>query len=102
MKLPLQKEWEKRLKTLSEIQKNMDKAWEFYSKRDRLIDKSKKLLSEAQKAKDKGAQLSNEGLKLHINIQKRWTVEVRKVYGNIKIEWKSGECHLENGEIYKP
>jgi hypothetical protein len=37
------------------------------------------------------------------------TLEFIEIYGNIKLEWKnwheekqSYECHLENGEIYKP
>ena len=50
-----------------------------------------------------------EGDKLRAEGDKLWAEGILEVYGNIKIEWKtwhedsrSYECHLENGEIFKP
>jgi len=34
--------------------------------------------------------------------RQRWVNRVREIYGkDITLEWKNGEYHLSNGEIYK-
>ena len=48
-------------------------------------------------------------MKLRAEGDKLWAESIIEAYGNIKIEWKnyssekdSYECHLENGDVYKP
>jgi hypothetical protein len=55
-----------------------------------------------------GNKLRAEGDKLRAEGDKLWAEAVLEVYRNIKLEWKyikeknDYECHLENGEIFKP
>ncbi len=66
-----------------------------WNKGSKLLDASNKLLAE-------GGMLQKEA-------QKFWVDAVSEVYGDIKIDWgnwsdekQDCECHLGNGEIFKP
>ena len=61
------------------------------------------------KLRAEGNKLRAEGNKLWAEGDKLWAEGILEAYGNIKLEWKnwdsdkeSYECHLENGEIFKP
>ena len=54
-------------------------------------------------------QLRAEGDKLRAEGNKLWAETILEFCGNIKLEWKNYndekkdyECHLENGEVFKP
>jgi hypothetical protein len=83
----LQKAWEKRLKLLV-------KGRKLYVEGDKLYVEGRKLYVEGDKLWAEGDKLWAEGDKLFIEA-------VIEVHGNIKMEWKGGDCILENGEIYK-
>jgi len=50
----------------------------------------------------------NKRLKLWAEGNKLWSEAIIEAFGNITLEWKYNsekddyECHLENGEVYKP
>ena len=77
--------------------------------RNKLRAEGDKLRAEGDKLRAEGNKLWAEGDKLRAEGDKLWAEGILEVYGNIKIEWKtwhedsrSYECHLENGEIFKP
>ena len=68
-----------------------------------------KLWAEGDKLRAEGSKLRAEGNKLRAEGDKLWAEAIIEAYGNIKLEWKNWsdekedyECHLENGEVYKP
>mgnify|MGYP001608698108 CR=1 FL=1 len=68
-----------------------------------------KLYAEGNKLYAEGDKLNAEGDKLYAEGDKLWAEAILELYGNIKLEWKnwdaekkSYECHLENGEVFKP
>ena len=68
-----------------------------------------KLYAESDKLWAEGNKLYAESDKLRAEGNKLWAEAILEVYGNIKIEWKnwniekqSYECHLENGEVFRP
>jgi hypothetical protein len=65
------------------LNKKILKAW----------NECNKLRAEGDKLWAEGSKLRAEGRLIFINA-------VIKEYGNIKLEWKDGDCHLENGEVY--
>jgi hypothetical protein len=80
-KLTLQKAWGDRLKLRAEGNK--------------LYAKGNKLCAEGNKLCAEGSKLRAEGNLI-------WANAILEKFGNIKMEWKDSECHLENGEVYKP
>lgn len=103
MNQQLQKAWKKRAELRAEAWKRSPQAHKAFAKGDKLIAKGKELQA-------KGFKLHEEGDKLHAEAELQWTNAVIEVYGeNMKMEWKnwnedkkSNECHLGNGEVYKP
>ena len=76
---------------------------------DKLWAEGDKLCAEGDKLCAEGDKLWAEGDKLWAEGDKLWAEAIIEVYGNIKLEWKNCstkkqdyECHLENGEIFKP
>jgi cell division protein FtsB len=67
-----------------------------------------KLRAEGDKLRAEGDKLWAEGDKLRAEGDKLWAESIIELHGNIILEWKyiedknDYECHLENGEIYKP
>ncbi len=54
-------------------------------------------------------ELQNKAEELWDKSEKIWVDAVSKIYGDIGMEWKnlskekeSYECHLKNGEVFKP
>ena len=71
--------------------------------------KRMKLWAEGDKLRAEGNKLRAEGNKLWAEGNKLWAEAILARFGNITLEWKnwnqkkqSYECHLENGEVYKP
>ena len=67
------------------------------------------LHAEGDKLHAEGNKLWAEGDKLWAEGDKLWAEAILSIHGNIKMEWKNynsekndHECHLENGEVYKP
>ena len=60
-----------------------------------------KLRAECKKLRAEGNKFYAEGEKLWAEGDKLWAEAILEVYGNIKIEWTSNGCKLENGEEYK-
>ena len=65
-------------------------------------------MAEANKIRHEGNRIKDEGNKLWNTADKLWDEAIKKAYGNIKFKWEYDpdkqdyECHLENGEIFKP
>ena len=72
--------------------KELNKAW----------NTRQKLWAEGDKLRAEGEKLWAEGSKLRAEGSKLWAESIIKNLGNIKIEWRKNECHLENGWIFKP
>ena len=71
--------------------------------------KRMKLRAKGYKLRAEGNKLWAEGNKLWAEGNKLWTEAILAKFGNITMEWKnwnmqkqSFECHLGNGEVYKP
>jgi len=71
--------------------------------------KNNNFTAKNNKLKAEIAKLWAEGSKLHTEADIFWLDAVLKVYGNIGMKWKNFsvkkqdyECHLENGEVFKP
>jgi hypothetical protein len=66
------------------------------------------LRAEGNKLRAEGNKLWAEGDKLRAEGNKLWAEGILEAYGNIKLGWKyvsekeDYECHLENGEVFKP
>lgn len=95
MNKKLQEAWEKRLELIAEGYKLLDKGDEFRA--------------EGWKLQTEGYKLQIEGNKLCAEGNLLWANAVIEVYGkDMTIEWvcnkekQSWECHLGNGEVYKP
>ena len=94
-KLSLAVAWNKRLKLLT--------------RGDRLQIEGNKLRVEGNRLWSEGDKLWSEGDKLRSAGNRIWIMEVLKVCGKIKVDWKNYsikkgdyECHLETGEVFKP
>ncbi len=77
---------------LSAVWKVRLKLW---SEGNKLRSEGKKLWADGDKLMDGGSRLRAEG--------------ILEEFGNISLDWKNynhdkddNECHLENGEVYKP
>ena len=75
----------------------------------RFLAEGDKLQAEGDKLQAEGSKLWAEGSKLRAEGDKLWAETIIEFCGNIKMEWKNYdikkqdyECHLENGEIFKP
>ena len=76
---------------------------------DKLWAEGDKLWAEGNKLRAEGNKLRAEGDKLRAEGNKLWAETILEFCGNIKLEWKNYndekkdyECHLENGEVFKP
>lgn len=72
-------------------------AWDARSK---LQAEGDKLWAEGDKLRAEGDKLRAEGDKLCAEGGKLWLNAVIKEYGNIRIQWTSEGCELENGDKY--
>jgi len=88
----------------------LDELQEAWAKSCKLIENGEKMCSEANKFSFTCYDLSEvmEQLNLLVDGQhliaegiKQWMETVFKLKGNIKSEYKNGECHLETGEVFK-
>lgn len=94
-------------KITEKLKKELQLNWEI---RNTLRDKGDKLSVLADKIWEEGDRLWEESNTirgrsndfLHKS-DKSWIKTVFELCGDdIKIEWKEGECHLSNGEVFKP
>jgi cell division protein FtsB len=75
---------------------------------NKLWAEGNKLWAEGNKLWAEGDKLRAEGDKLRAEGNKLWAEGILEAYGNIKLGWKyvsekeDYECHLENGEVFKP
>ena len=76
---------------------------------DKLWAEGNKLWAEGNKLCAEGNKLCAEGNKLWAEGEKLWAEGIIAAFGNITVEWKNYnkekhdyECHLGNGEVYKP
>jgi len=82
-----------------------DKLW---AEGNKFYAECNKLWAEGDKFRAEGNKLWAEGDKLRAEGDKLWAEAIIEVYGNIKLEWKNWneeyktyECHLETGEVFK-
>lgn len=94
--------WDIRLNLNAEGNKLRAEGSKLYAERS-------KLYAEGNKLRAEGDKLYAEGDKLRAKGDIEWAKTVKKVCGNITMEWKNWddekqeyECHLETGEIFKP
>ena len=80
-----------------------------WQKRMKLCAESDKLRAEGYKLWAESNKLQAEGDKLRAEGDRLWAEAILAKFGNITMEWKnwnmqkqSFECHLDNGEVYKP
>jgi hypothetical protein len=73
-----------------------------YAEGGKLYAEGDKLRAEGGKLYAEGGKLYAEGGKLYAEGDKLWAEAILEVYGNIKLEWKSGtHCILETGEEFR-
>ncbi|OQA38461.1 MAG: hypothetical protein BWY51_00927 [Parcubacteria group bacterium ADurb.Bin316] len=94
--------WKYRCSLWNKGTKLQSKAKKLWIKNNNFTAKNNKLRAEARK-------FWAESDKLYAEADILWTSAVLEVYGNIEMEWKNlsrkkqdYECHLENGEVFKP
>jgi len=101
--------WKYRCKLRAEGSKLWAEGNKLWAEGDKLRAEGSKLRAEGNKLRAEGNKLWAEGNKLRAEGDKLWAEAIIEAYGNIKLEWKNWsdekedyECHLENGEVYKP
>ena len=77
--LPLAKEWDKRVRGFVEGDKVHADGDKLYVEAYKLFARSNKLYAETASG---------------------WRKAVIAKHGDITMEWKNGECHLGNGDVY--
>ena len=91
------------------VNKFWDYRRKFRERANNLEAESNKLFAESEKLKLEIIRLREEGCNLRAEGNKIWREALIETYGDMKIEWKNFdpqkqdyECHLENGEVFKP
>lgn len=67
-----------------------------------MIDLSDAFERKIQYLEKRAHRLKTAGALLNHEARVLWSRAVKKVYPSAQMTWKEGECHLDNGEVYKP
>ena len=97
----LQVAWNKRLQLRTEGDKFWTEGSKLCDEVDKLWDAGPQLYAEGFKLRAEGFKLRAKGSRLRAEGGKLWSEAILEVHGNIKLEWKGQECHLETGEVFK-
>jgi len=67
-----------------------------------MIDLSEAFDRKIQYLEKRAHRLKIAGTLLRHEAKISWARAVKGLYPLVKMTWKEGECHLDNGEVYKP
>lgn len=99
-KIPGSREWVIADITVNDY-KTLVESERLLAEGDIFFAKGNKASSACNEMKAQGYHLHSEADKLCAEGNILWAEAVFKKYGNIKMEWEGGSCHLENGEKYE-
>ena len=94
--------WKKHGKLDRDGAKLREDSYKLHIKGDKLHRDAGKLRMKGDKFHRDANKLRMKGDKFRVDARDNWVIAIIKAYGNISMEWKGGECRLENGEVYEP